>query len=209
MKYTEEVLMRTIHIFSHVSHLQKLNVMLVLGLIILSATAIGSVRPNQARAISVGGILDIAKTAFGMLASVAAAPDQIKSFAEGLGIAPKDTSSQPQASQLDTSKQLQDVKERLNTISAQLNTLNEEDRKDAESQLAQAYNETLSNQPAPVRYSMQQNLQQVAPPDLQYLHRVQEAWKVFNEINQQQGLNPEESHPRLPERQPVIQNMRV
>ena len=146
--------------------------LLVLLLIILSATALGLVKPNQARAISVEGIVDIAKTAFGMLSSVAAAPDQIKTILQGVGLAHKDTSSQPQASQSDTSKQLQDRKEKLNTISARLDTLNEEDRKDAQAQLAQTYKEELSNQPAPVRYSMQQNIQHIAPPHLQYLSQV-------------------------------------
>jgi hypothetical protein len=48
-------------------------------------------------------------------------------------------------------------------VRAQLNALNEKDRKDTEAQLAQVHNEEISNQPAPVRDSIQQYFQQIAP----------------------------------------------
>jgi len=89
-------------------------------------------------------------------------------------------------------------------VSAQLNALNEKDRNDTEAQLTQVHNEEISNQPAPVRDSIQQYFQQIAPDLQQSLQQAQQAWSKFNEFNQAQGDNLKEGpHMNVPN------NMRV
>jgi len=69
----------------------------------------------------------------------------------------------------------------------------EKDRKDTEAQLAQVHNEEISNQPAPVRDSIQQYFQQIASDLQQSLQQTQQAWSKFNEFNQAQGDKHERS----------------
>jgi len=77
-------------------------------------------------------------------------------------------------------------------VSTQLNALNEKDRNDTEAQLAQVHNEEISNQPAPVRDSIQQYFQQTAPDLQQSLQQAQQAWSKFDEFIQTQGHNLKE-----------------
>ena len=70
--------------------------------------------------------------------------------------------------------------------------LNEKDRNDTEAQLAKVHNEEISNQPAPVRDSIQQYFQQIAPDLQQSLQQAQQAWSKFDEFIQTQGDNLKE-----------------
>jgi hypothetical protein len=149
----------------------KVNIGFILILVVFSSTILASIKPQQASAVTVGDVVNGFKTAFGMLALVAAAPEQIKSLSQGVGIAPKDKNT-PSASDSDMSKQLQEIKDKLNNVNAQLNILSEKDKQYTLVQMAQIQKEQLDSHPAPEKDAIQNAFQQTAPAVLQDSVRV-------------------------------------
>ena len=185
----------------------KLDISFLMLLILFSSVSMSLLKSNHASAISVGGILGVAKEAMDIVPALVSA-------AQSLGIAPKaDTTTSPSPSppppsssdagdlKQEINQLRQEYQMKLNTISAQLTALNEKDRQIAKEQLSQTYNETLNHYSIPEQSFILNTTAQLAPQDLQYLNQVSKAFEMFKNFGC--PIGPNCGH------RPVINNMKV
>jgi len=144
----------------------RLDISFVMLLLLFSTVSISLLKSNHASAISVGGILGIAKDAMDIFPSLVSA-------AQSLGILPKPdthTTTPPSPSSDADYKQLrQELETKFNTLSAQLAALNENDRQKATEQLAQTFKEALKPYSAPEQSFILNTTKELAPQGLQNL----------------------------------------
>ena len=145
----------------------RLDVSFVMLLILLSSVSIILLRTNQASAISISAVVGGFKQAMEILSS-----SQMKSFAQDIGIAPKESKSNttlPSSSSVrsglkqDVNQIRQELEAKFKTISLQLDALNEKDKQTAKQQVRQAENETLSHYSAPEQSFLLNTIRELAP----------------------------------------------